>query len=112
MAHGTIFPNDESVVCHRGVVESCSQVDEGRRNEELDSDGRGADSDHHVFPVRVRLDVQPHGSNFIPGADVDDIPQRRDCDDQLSATDGFNTADRSNTADRLNTEHRHQSPER
>ena len=64
----------------------------GRRNEELNSDGRRADSDHHVVSDGVRLDIQPHLVEFIPDSDNvwrpdSDNVQRPGSDDRLNTGD-------------------------
>jgi hypothetical protein len=71
----------------------------GRRNEELNSGGRRADSDHLVVSGGVRLD-QPHLVAFIPAADLDvvwhpdlDSVQRADSGDPLSTGDFFHIPD-------------------
>ena|SRR5665811_279407 len=66
---GATLPSSE--VCHLGVT--LPTLMNGRGNEEVNSDGRRADSDHHVVTYGVLLDVQPFTIEFIPGSDVDSI---------------------------------------
>src|ERR1019366_2828550 len=51
----SLFPSLSCV-----IVVSTPTLMNGRRNEEFNSDGRRADSDNHVVPDGVRLDIQLH----------------------------------------------------
>ena len=84
------FPS--SGVCY--VAEAFPTLMNGRRNENLNSDGHRADTTQCVIAGGVLLNVQPLNVEFfIPGADLDCITPRPDVDDRPRTSDLFRLTD-------------------